>query len=388
MQKKILFIGHDANFAGAQIVLLHFLKFLKDKEKIKTLLVLGTGGALQSQFEEATKTLFWNNKKEIKKGKVAKIQSLFSKENLDGNNEIKKEIEAFDPDIIFINTIANGQIISELDYLKKPIILYCHELEKSLQTYSNQKDLEFQLATAKHIFCASPPIVENFNKKYKIAEEKLSLLLPFIDGQVLEKKLENTDKKTIKEELKIPANAIVIGGCGLLEWRKGVDIFINTALNLLQKTQKEVHFIWVGVHKTSHEYYNLLFDLDRMGIAEKVHLVEASNDIVKYQACFDIFFLSSREDPFPLVMFETGMNKIPMVCFEKSGGAAKYSNENELIAPYLDIQKAGDILLNLAENEQKRKELGAIFYQKAKEHDIALCGDEVLENILELGKNN
>ena len=57
MQKKILFIGHDANFAGAQYLLLHLLRYLKTVEGIKTMLLLGAGGKLEADFEEVTEVV-------------------------------------------------------------------------------------------------------------------------------------------------------------------------------------------------------------------------------------------------------------------------------------------------------------------------------------------
>ena len=76
MQKKILFIGHDANFAGAQLVLLHFLKYLKSKNNIETLLLLGEGGGLLNQFQEASKTIIWNRNKIEITSKIAKLKSI------------------------------------------------------------------------------------------------------------------------------------------------------------------------------------------------------------------------------------------------------------------------------------------------------------------------
>ena len=61
MQKKILFIGHDANYAGAQYLLLHLLTYLKSVESVKTMLLLGNSGGLFEEYSKVTEVVFWQN---------------------------------------------------------------------------------------------------------------------------------------------------------------------------------------------------------------------------------------------------------------------------------------------------------------------------------------
>jgi glycosyltransferase involved in cell wall biosynthesis len=391
MHKKILFIGHDANFAGAQYLLLHLLTYLKSVENVQTMLVLGSGGGLEADFTAVTKVSFWKNdieenntNKYFKKiAKVANLEPLLSLQKNKG--AIFKEIEAFDPDLIFSNTIANGDILQKLNYLGTPFFIYCHEMEKSINTYSSPAALSFQLNNAAFILTGSEAVKQNLVQNHQINNNKLGVFASYIDCNTMEMGYQSVDKKVIKAKIGISNEAIVVGGCGLIEWRKGIDIFNYTALQILKSTQKEVHFVWVGVTKNSDEYYHLKYDLERMGIADRVHLIEGSVDIINYTACFDIFFMSSREDPYPLVMIEAGLNKIPVVCFGNSGGAVDFvGQEKELIVPYLDIYQASKVIIDLIEKEEKRVKLGEIFYKKAWEHDITVRGPQILEKILEL----
>jgi glycosyltransferase involved in cell wall biosynthesis len=216
---------------------------------------------------------------------------------------------------------------------------------------------------------------------------KLGVFPSYINCGITESEYQSVDKEEVKNQLGIPLDAIIVGGCGLLEWRKGIDIFNYTALQVLNSTHKKVHFIWVGVTKKSEEYYHLMYDLQRMGILDKVHLIEGAVDNLKYMACFDVFFMSSREDPYPLVMIEAGLNKTPVVCFENSGGAVDFvGNEKELIIPYLDIKKASEAILQLIDQDENRHKLGAKFNKKAWDHDISVRGPQILSKLLEFEK--
>jgi glycosyltransferase involved in cell wall biosynthesis len=102
-------------------------------------------------------------------------------------------------------------------------------------------------------------------------------------------------------------------------------------------------------------------------------------------ACFDIFFLSSREDPHPLVMIEASLNKIPIVCFANSGGGPNYvENDSRVIIPYSNIVAAQNKLDYLLENKEIRDEIGARMYSKALKYDSAIVGPKVLDIIQEV----
>ena len=51
--------------------------------------------------------------------------------------------------------------------------------------------------------------------------------------------------------------------------------------------RKDVHFLWIGIQKNSVEHQNILYDLDKMGIPEHVHVIAPTMDNMDYMACFD-----------------------------------------------------------------------------------------------------
>lgn len=391
MQKKILFIGHDANFAGAQYLLLHLLSYLKRVDGITTMLLLGAGGKLEADFKEVTDVIFWeeNEDNKLENGYLSKIVRASRLEpfltNTKNKETTQNKIEDFNPDFVFSNTIANGDLLIKLSYLKKPFFIYCHEMEKSIKTYTTHDNLDYQLKNAKYILTGSKAVKQNLIDSHQVSDQKIGVFNSYINCKTMEMAYQAVDKQEVIEKLKLGDKPIIIGGCGLTEWRKGIDIFIFTALQAVKLTDKNIHFVWVGIQKKSTEYYHLKFDLDRMGIADRVHFIEGAVDNIKYTACFDLFFMSSREDPYPLVMIEAGLNKIPVICFEKSGGAVDFVGEiEELKIPYLDSIKAAKKIVELIDNQEKRKKLGELFYQKAWEHDISVRGPQILNKIFEL----
>jgi glycosyltransferase involved in cell wall biosynthesis len=389
MHKKILFIGHDANYAGAQYLLLHLLTYLKGIETVKTMLLLGNGGDLVEEYNKVTEVVFWQNSESEnnesnyfqKIAKGVRIEPFFGA-NKNGKNASRKAIETFNPEVIFSNTIANGSILADLAWLNCPFVIYCHELEKSIQLYSTPELIDFQLKKSKAIFAGSNAVKENLIENHQVKCEKITIFYSQINCTNIEISLSKVDKKEIKKQLNIPNEAVVIGCCANAEWRKGLDLFILTALQVLKNTSKNVHFIWIGISDKHTDFRNINYDLEKMGIKSHVHLLESTAEYLQYLACFDIFFLSSREDPYPLVMLEAGINKNPIVSFEKSGGSMEFIDSSiGLHVQYLDITQAGKVLNMLVENDEKRIEIGEKMYLKAKQHDIPLISNKILEAI-------
>jgi glycosyltransferase involved in cell wall biosynthesis len=173
----------------------------------------------------------------------------------------------------------------------------------------------------------------------------------------------------------------VVGGCGNAEWRKGVDLFLLIARQVLN-THPNTHFIWVGVNESGEESERLRYDLDRMGMADHVHLLPPGGNYLDYVACFDLFTLTSREDPYPLVILESGLNRIPVLCFAQSGGSPDYvGTDTGCLVPYLDLSAMAAVIGRLADDRAERDRLGAIFYERAMRHDVAVLVPQLLTRL-------
>ena len=87
----------------------------------------------------------------------------------------------------------------------------------------------------------------------------------------------------------------------------------------------------------------------------------------------DLFFLSSREDPFPLVMLEAGYAETPIVGFRGAGGVNDFlAAHTELLVEYTDeVHAARTIQAVLAWPLAARKALGLKLKEKAVGYSAA-----------------
>lgn len=165
----------------------------------------------------------------------------------------------------------------------------------------------------------------------------------------------------------ISAETVVILGAGHVQYRKGVDLFIATAAQVLQRRPRQpCHFIWVGAGyapEVDFAYSAYLEDqLARAGLTGVVSFTGELAELAPAYRRADIFFISSRLDPLPNVAIEAMHHGLPLVCFDRAGGIAETLADLDLtgqcVAAYLDVAHAGQLLQQLIDDAALRQEIG------------------------------
>jgi glycosyltransferase involved in cell wall biosynthesis len=98
---------------------------------------------------------------------------------------------------------------------------------------------------------------------------------------------------------------------------------------------------------------------------------------------FHIFALTSREDPYPLVVLEAGLSGVPVVCFQGAGGAPELVEaDGGVVVPYLDIELMADSIAWLADDPVARQQRGQRLCQKVLERHPAEQSVEILLKLM------
>jgi len=160
----------------------------------------------------------------------------------------------------------------------------------------------------------------------------------------------------------------VVGSCGGVGWRKGADLFLQIARIVCGTPGLEdVRFLWVGGEVRDKGTMEFEHDLRALQLQDRCVRIPTTASVLDYYAAMDVFALTSREDPFPLVMLEAAAQSVPTVCFAGSGGGPEFvSADAGLVAPYLDAAAFAALLLKLRSDPALRQRLGRAALQKVK----------------------
>lgn len=360
--KKILFISHDANRAGAQIFLLNIMKYFQQKNWDLHLILL-QGGVLRKEFEEVSTVYDFPKREnfvESRKSKILGKLQLKKGAFQQARSNFQKSISAQNFNLVYANTIACANEMPEIyPLIKAPIISHIHELELSINMYSTPENRKLFFDKSSVIIACSLAVAENLIKNERVNSDKIQTIHSFVDNQIVLQRIAQTNKEAIKAKYNIPSNAFVVGGCGNAELRKGIDIFLLIVNKVLSISNEAIVFVWVGMKKEGDFYFQILSDIKKLGIERNLIIVEPTPDAVELITCFDIFCLPSREDPFPLVMLEAALAKKAIIGMEKSGGAEEFIGEDAgVVCKYLATSQMANKILELYENEEVIKSLG------------------------------
>lgn len=148
---------------------------------------------------------------------------------------------------------------------------------------------------------------------------------------------------------------LVVMGCGWVQIRKGIEYFIHAAQLCKQATQEPIRFIWIGggFNPSGDLQYSawLQSQVKHSGLEDDLFFFDETNDLSSFFELADVFFLSSRLDPFPNVAIDAVKANVPIVAFDRATGFTDFIESHPtvgVVVPYLDAHAAAKSLLELA----------------------------------------
>ena len=359
MDRQVLFVSHYAGRTGAPIVLLNHLAGLKKTyPEFEFDILLKKEGEIKGDFESIANTwllpaITLPLRIKNKLSKPLNYYSNFLKRILKNNYKV-----------IYGNTVDTISVLITAKTLDATIITICHlhELEMAIKQFYGDENFKNAIPFIDRFVATSDAVKEYLRDHYKITPEKIYVHHGHIPlPGYIEKK--NND------------NRFRIFGSGTMDWRKGIDLFIQAAylLNKLNPAS-EFEFCWIGGQMDSLDYEKVVYDIKMFGIGHRVKLIPNCPNPWDYLVEADLFLLTSREDPFPLIGLEAAALGKPIMCFKNAGGMADFVNEeNGWLIDYIDVPQLADTLNGIfhADNsKQKLKAKGEISRLKALEYDI------------------
>jgi glycosyltransferase involved in cell wall biosynthesis len=163
------------------------------------------------------------------------------------------------------------------------------------------------------------------------------------------------------------ADSVIVLGVGFVQFRKGVDLFIDCAARVFQHPEgHRFRFIWIGggfdPERDARYSVYLEDQVSRADLKNRVFFLDETSAIDTAYEAADILLLSSRLDPLPNVAIDAMASGLPVLCFDKTTGIADILTDNGLkshcVAGYLDTFDMAQKLLALASSLPLRTRVG------------------------------
>jgi glycosyltransferase involved in cell wall biosynthesis len=283
-------------------------------------------------------------------------------------------------DLIYCNTIDALPALEIAARSGARVLCHVHELDfvfRAVGSVAARRVLEL---SDRFITC-SQAVADNLVKRHGIAAELIEVVHESIPTTQADEFDQAESRRWLREKMGVGPDTMILGGSGQFGWRKGTDLFVQLAM-LVRRARPDlaVHFLWLGGTLDSRNGAEFELDIETAGIGGFVTIIPSQPDPLRYFRALDLFLLTSREDPFPLVCLEAASCGIPIVCFERAGGMPEFVEQDcGAVVPYLDVQAMASAVIALLADRPKLRQCGEAARRKVlARHDIAIGGPKLL----------
>jgi glycosyltransferase involved in cell wall biosynthesis len=164
------------------------------------------------------------------------------------------------------------------------------------------------------------------------------------------------DESTLRTELRLAQNDIVVGCVAVMRAQKGHRNLID-ALEPLIRERPNVHLVLVGGGSPIFEEVQAY--VAEKGLQKRVHLMGARRDVPNLLAGFDIFALATRKEASGTVFVEAGAAGLPVVGTNVDGVPEMMQDGvSGMLVPLDDTEALTEALKRLIDDPGLRHQMG------------------------------
>jgi glycosyltransferase involved in cell wall biosynthesis len=388
IKPKILFISSGATVTGVPIYFINLIGWFKLNTDFDITILTALGGPLESEYSKLATTYKWDDEDQprglerVYPGRVLLriARKVFRIQKTTYHDVVISNLSAEKFDLIYINSVASLWLFEAIqNKIKAKTILHVHELQISILQFCGLELFKRNIPHIDHFIAISNAVEMNLIEQFDIPDKSMTVVYTFVNNKEAENLDSSKYKEIIRNQTGIPQNAFVVASSGTTDWRKGADLVVHIAKEVLSRTAFPIYFLWIGGDTSSIELQKLNYDLVRLNLQNKILFLGTKENPLEYFAAADVFMLCSREDPVGLVALEAASLGKPVLCFAQAGGMPEFVEDDcGFIIPYLDFDTMADYIIQLQENKDLLQMLGENAARKVKIHDVNIAGKKIV----------
>jgi glycosyltransferase involved in cell wall biosynthesis len=369
----VLFVSHYASRTGAPLALWRFLRWVRENTDLDFEVALLAGGPMADDFGALARVHVVPVLDYAPVGQTEQwLRTLKRHRAADRRHgeriqEVARRLRGYD--VLYLNSAVSAAALHALPEIPPITITHLHEMFGALTYWIAPPDREALLYRSHAFITCADTVSSALIGGFHVDPWKVRRHHAFIDPLP-----ESTGSAALRERHGIPSDALVVGGVGSVNWRKGPDLFLQVAAEVVRaRPDLDIRFVWAGAPGHPDEGDPPVEeDTAKLGLEGRVHFVGEFTSPADVFGMFDVFCLTSREDPFPLVMLEAAAAGVPIASFANGGvvelaAAGGDDGPLALVVDYLDVPALARVVVDLLDDANARAELGRL----AREHVLA-----------------
>jgi len=359
---KLILVGHDAHRHGAQILVVNLALTMIRQFGVEVVILLCGPGPMIEEYEAICET-------HILPDDPAMTQNLI------------EDLAARGFSQAIVNSTASGSVTPILKNSAFYVTNLIHELGRLIREYNLTEVASSIASHSDRIVFPAAAVRDNFLEVAGGAADNVD-----IRPQGLYKSdllsMQRQDEG-IRAELGLPEDAKIVINVGYADLRKGFDQFIATA-QLLCETHDDVWFVWIGNLAGEMDLW-FMPEVQASEHADRFRFVDHTDNVERWYAAADVFFLSAREDPFPSVVLEALAVGLPIVGFAGTGGCDELISQHGTLVAKADHSAAARAISALVKQATSAREAAVLkrkdeitqnYLFDSYAHELLVAGDD------------
>lgn len=345
----LLFLGHAADRTGPPIYLRHFLRWLRaEKPEVDFEVALLLGGELLDDFRDLAPTstcpelppMPWSD------DELAEVEQL---------RRVQMAQHA-GCEVVHINGAPCAELARLLPPGERVLLSHVHELEIGLSHWLPEVDRQLLLGDAAQIFVPAKAVERNLVVNHGVDPGIVAHHPEMVDVREAPPRLDPHERALARAARGLPSDGYVVAMSGTVYWRKAFDIFLRLAWEVRDRHgDVPVTFLWLGGEPGAIGHAERMARV--IGVSEIVRFVPTRPDPLEWFQLVDLFALTAREDPFPLVCLEAASLGVPTVAFDTGGMPELLDQGCGVVVPYPDVGAMAGAVADLLTDGERRAAL-------------------------------
>ena len=213
--------------------------------------------------------------------------------------------------------------------LGKPAILHVHEKAAELNHLLRHNLAKVEVfAMADAVITAAAGLRKDIEQVCGFVPERLHDFGIAIDVAAIHRMAADPDAPAVNARGAALqwGKRFVVGMCGHASPRKGSDIFFDTAASV-----PECDFVWIGDWYPNESVENTAYEGYEKQKLDNFYVSGPVDNPYKFLGKLNLFFLSSRDDPNPLVVAECMALRVPIFCFSRTTAVGNFLGRSAMV---------------------------------------------------------
>jgi glycosyltransferase involved in cell wall biosynthesis len=223
-------------------------------------------------------------------------------------------------DVVYVNSLASSVFAFAGAALKRKVVLHVHEKSADMVSLLAHDVTKLEvMRAADALVLAADDIARDIAEVFHAAPAEMTTFGVAVEIEHVRRAAQEAAASPVnaRGEALAPGQRMIVGMCGHASYRKGADIFLETAAAV-----PEADFLWVGGWRPQEAGDNIAYAGFNLRALPNLYVAGAVDNPYPYMAIMDLFFLSSREDPNPLVVGEALALGVPILAFSATTAIA------------------------------------------------------------------